>query len=76
MSGVEYNPRELESLAEHATYQGIANLLGCSFWQVYAYVKRNNVPTVKLVGAPTALVKLSDLAGLKVSGAGHVVRCG
>lgn len=54
----------MDSLDGWATYSGAARLLGLTYWEVYTLVRKHNVPTTKLTGSPTVLVKLSDLSGL------------
>lgn len=45
------------------TIQGAAEKLGVSFWTLDGYVRKHNVPTIKL--GRTRMVRLSDLNGLK-----------
>jgi hypothetical protein len=52
-----------KSVGEYFTLQGAAEKLGSSFWAVYGYVRKHNVPTIKL--GRTIMVRLSDLNGLK-----------
>jgi hypothetical protein len=54
----------MDSIDGWATYSGAARILGVTYWQVVTHIKKNNIPTVKLTGSPTVLVKLNDLAGL------------
>ena len=54
----------MDQLEGYATYSGAARILNCTYWMVVTYVKKHDIPTVKLTGSPTVLVKLCDLAGL------------
>jgi excisionase family DNA binding protein len=55
----------MEQLDGLVTYDGAARLLGCSYWQVVHYVKKQKIPTVRLAGSKAVLIKLADLAELE-----------
>lgn len=53
----------VQAIGEYVTIQGAAEKLGMTFWQTYGFIKRNNVPTIRIGKA--IMVKLSDLNGLQ-----------
>ncbi|HEY7350284.1 MAG TPA: hypothetical protein VH599_18350 [Ktedonobacterales bacterium] len=52
----------VQAIGEYVTIQGAAEKLGSTFWTVYGWVKRNNIPTIRV--GRTIMVRLSDLSGL------------
>ncbi len=50
----------LDRLGEYATIDGAARAAGITYWQLVGYIRRKQVPTVKL-GGKTTLVRLSDV---------------
>lgn len=51
------------NLGDYYTIQGAAEKLGSTFWAVYGWVKRNNIPTIRV--GRTIMVRLSDLSGMQ-----------
>jgi excisionase family DNA binding protein len=54
----------MDQLEGYCTVSGAAKLLNRTYWDIYTWVRRNKIPTIKLTGSPTVLIKLSDLAEL------------
>ena len=52
----------VRNVGELFTIQGAAEKLGLSYWVVYGYVRKQNIPTTKV--GNTIMVHLSDLSGL------------
>jgi hypothetical protein len=65
LSHVLKENKMLDSVGGYATYAGVSKILSVTYWQVWDFVKRNRIQTVKLVGSQAVLVKLADVAGLK-----------
>lgn len=53
----------VQAIGEYVTIQGAAEKQGSTFWAVYGWVKRNNVPTIRV--GRTIMVRLSDLSGMQ-----------
>jgi hypothetical protein len=65
LSHVLKENRMLDSVGGYATYAGAAKILDTTYWAVWEFVKRNRIPTVKLVGSQAVLLKVADVAALK-----------
>jgi hypothetical protein len=55
----------MDQLEGYATFSGAARILNTTYWAVYTWVRKHDIPTIKLTGSPTVLVKLADLQELK-----------
>jgi excisionase family DNA binding protein len=55
----------LEAIDGYCTYQGAARLLGLSYPGIQKWCQRHQIQTYRLVGSPSILIRLSDLAQLR-----------
>jgi hypothetical protein len=55
---------QTDRLGQYCTLDGAAKALGVTYYMVVGFIRRKNVPTLKLGGKQT-LVRLSDLDGIK-----------